>query len=298
VQRYACDRCGKSFSESQPLDGLRVDFKRAAQVVHLLCEGMGIRAIERFTQLNRRTVLGILETAGEKCARLLDAKVRNVKAEQIQADEICCFVGCRQYNPIEGDAERGQFFTFLSVDRVSKLIINWRTDKHTRQAAEDFLNDLKGRVQNRFQLSTDNWLGYASDKGAVRGVFGDSIDYATETKFYAKAPLRLPIRRWFMPQKVVAVRKRVRIGEPDLKLTTTSHCERTNLSVRLFNRRFTRLTLGYSKKLENLRHAVALFIAHFNFCRVHSAHKQTPAQAAGLTEHTWTIAELLESAIC
>jgi IS1 family transposase len=291
VQRYACDRCGKSFSESQPLDGLRVDFKQAAKVVHLLCESMGIRAIERFTGLNRRTVLGILETAGENCARLLDAKIRDVKAEYVQADELTSFVRTKQENTALDDLEHGQFFTFLSVDLFSKLIINWRTDKRTREAAEAFMFDLKARVPNRFQLSTDGWQVYRKYTGVVRQVFGNEIDYATEQKIFGTVnPTGLAGR---FPLVLTGIKKHRCIGNPNMKLITTSHCERTNLSVRTFTRRFTRCTIGYSKKLENLRHAVALFIAHFNFCRVHSALGMTPAQAAGLTDHQWTIEEML-----
>jgi IS1 family transposase len=297
-------------SESQPLNGIRTDAGEAAKVIGMLCEGVGIRAISRLTGLDKKTVLRILESAGEHCARLLDAKIRNVNAEQIQADEICCFVGCRQYNTIEGDPERGQFFTFLSVDRASKLILNWRTAKRKRPEAIEFFTDLKGRVQNRFQLSTDGWRGYSGKIGAVRRVFGDNIDYATEIKHFPADNPRLSTLRFGLwkvdPKNIVSTKRKRRIGEPDMALATTSHCERTNLSVRLFNRRFTRLTLGYSKKLANLRHAVALFIAHFNFCRNHTALKikatettkaqeRTPATAAGLTDHTWTIEEMLKS---
>jgi transposase-like protein/IS1 family transposase len=301
VQRYRCVRCGKTMSESQPLDGIRTDAGEAAKVIGMLCEGMGIRAISRLTGLDKKTILRILKSAGEHCARLLDEKIRNVKAEQVQADELCCFVQCRQHNTFEGDAERGHFFTFLSVDRASKLILNWRTAKRTQPDAIEFLTDLKSRVQNRFQLSTDGWRSYCGKAGAVRRVFGDTIDYATETKHFAAENPHLSTVRFGLwkvdPKTIVSIQRKRKIGKPDMAFATTSHCERTNLSVRLFNRRFTRLTLGYSKKLENLRHAVALFIAHFNFCRVHSAHGQTPAQAAGLTDKAWTIAELLESEI-
>jgi transposase-like protein/IS1 family transposase len=296
VQRYCCTRCNKTFSESQPLDGLRVDFQKACQVVNLLCEGMGIRAISRFTGLNQETVLNVLETAGQKAARLLDEKIRNVRVEQVQADELYCFVGCKQQNTIEGETERGQFFTFLSIDKASKLIINWRTAKRTQENAVAFLTDLKGRIQNRFQLTTDGWKPYCGRTGAVKQVFGNMVDYATETKHFAAENPRLSVRPglWkFNSKTVVSLQRRKKIGEPDMNQATTCHCERTNLSVRLFSRRFTRLTLGYSKKLPNLRLAVALFIAHFNFCRIHSTNKQTPAQAAGLTNHTWTIKELL-----
>ncbi|MFZ0828443.1 MAG: hypothetical protein WAO02_13570 [Verrucomicrobiia bacterium] len=283
-------------SESQPLDGIRTSTDEAAKVVGMLCEGMGIRAIARLTRLDQKTVLRILESAGEHCARLLDEKIRNINVEQVQADELYCFVGCKQQNTIEGDAERGQFFTFLSVDRASKLIINWRTAKRTQTDAVQFLTDLKSRVQNRFQLSTDGWSAYCGRSGAVRQVFGNTIDYATETKHFAAENPRLSVRPelWkFRSKSVVAIQRRKKIGEPDMNLATTCHCERTNLSVRTFTRRFTRLTLGYSKRLQNLRWAVALFVAHFNFCRVHGTLKTTPAQAAGLTDHAWTIDELL-----
>ena len=122
---------------------------------------MGIRACERLTGLNRRTVLGILETAGRKCARLLDAKVRYVKAAFVQTDEIHTFVGCKQRRTTLDDIERGDFFTFLSIDRDSKLIINWKTDKRNYEVASDFLRDLKSRMMGRFQLTTDGYHGYA-----------------------------------------------------------------------------------------------------------------------------------------
>ena len=154
VQRYACDRCGKSFSELQPLDGLRIETKQAEQVVHLLVEGMGIRAISRFTGLDTKTVLNILEIAGQKAAQLLDSKIRNVKAAYIQADEIHCFCGCREMNNFDKDPERGEQYTYLSVDRDSKLIINWLTSKkRSRGATLAFIQDLRSRVTpDRFQL--------------------------------------------------------------------------------------------------------------------------------------------------
>jgi IS1 family transposase len=145
---------------------------------------------------------------------------------------------------------------------------------------------LKGRLANRIQLTTDNWKIYSGGAGQVSRVFGGEVDYATEMKFFAKP-------QPFLPRRVIGIRRRARIGSPVMENATTAHAERTNLSVRLFNRRFTRCTLGYSKKLDNLKYAVALFIWHFNFCRNHSAHGQTPAQAASLTDHQWTIEEML-----
>lgn len=291
MQRYACDRCGKSFSEVQPLDGLRVDFDKACQVVHLLCESMGIRAIQRFTGLHQETVLSILETAGKKAAAFLDANVRNVRSDFIQVDELIAFVKKKQQNIEDGDLEHGNFFTHLSVCRDSKLIVNFQVSKRFREDSLAFMQDLKNRMAGRFTLTTDGLQAYIRKTGVVRQVFGNTIDYASEIKVFSKEN-PLSIWRGRLPA-VMRINRKARIGNPDLKMSTTCHVERMNLSVRLFNRRFTRCTLGYSKKLDNLKHAVALFVWHFNFCRVHSAHKQTPAMAAALTDRVWTIADLL-----
>jgi IS1 family transposase len=264
-----------------------VEFDKACQVVHLLCEGMGIRAIERFSGLNRRTVLNILEMAAEKAAAFQESKVYGVGAAVVQADEINSFVYSKQRNTPADEIERGDQYTFLAVDRRSKLIINSLVGKRTRDNAEQFLNDLRRRMDSRrFQLTTDNWQIYSGYTGAVRAVFGRDVDYATETKYYEKPDT-------FLPRRVIAISRRPRIGEPDMALATTCHVERTNLSVRTFMRRFTRCALGYSKKLDNLKHAVALFVWHFNFCRIHSAHGRTPAQECGLVSKAFTIAELL-----
>jgi IS1 family transposase len=191
------------------------------------------------------------------------------------------------------DPERGEFFTYLSVDMSSKLIINYRIGKRTTENTDTFLRDLKNRMGCRFQLTTDAYVGYwRGCGGAVERIFGNDVDYATETKIFSKretSPYSSP--------HVIATRRKQRIGNPQMNLATTCHAERMNLSVRLFNRRFTRKTLGFSKKLANLHHAVALFVAHFNFCRVHSAHGRTPAQAAGLAENAWNISDLINSAI-
>jgi IS1 family transposase len=256
---------------------------------------MGVRAISRFTGLDTKTILSILETAGQKAAQFLTDKIRNVSVEQVQVDELINFVYSRGQNTPRLETERGDFATYLSVDRASKLIINWHTGKRDRDEALAFLTELKARVPNRFQLTTDGWQIYSGYTGTVREVFGTNIDYATEIKHFGR---HNPAAGWRQsPMKLIKVTKRRRINRPLLMQATTSHAERTNLSVRTFNRRFTRCTIGYSKKLENLKHAVALFVWHFNFVRQHSAHGQTPAQSAKLTENPMTIAELLESAI-
>jgi IS1 family transposase len=270
---------------------MRIDQKKAAQIISLLCEGMGIRATARLVDCHRDTVLNVLESIGRQCAALLDAKVRYVKAAFVQTDEIHTFVGCKARRTTKDDTERGDFYTFLSVDRDSKLIINWKTDKRTFEATEEFLQDLKARMLGRFQLTTDAFNGYCRTKtGGVGQVFGEEIDYATETKCFSYQQIA-PFR---FTTTVTRIKRKARIGNPDMAHATTCHCERMNLSVRHFTRRFTRCTIGYSKTLANLRYAVALFIAHFNYCRVHSTIKQTPAQAAHLTKEQWSTTKLIE----
>jgi IS1 family transposase len=289
VQRYRCQRCGKTMSETQPLNQLRVDFKAACEVVHLLVEGMGIRAIQRFTGLHQETILSILETAGQKAATFSDTHVRNVKPEMVQADEMHCFVQCRQQNNIHNIEDIGEQFMFLAIDRHSKLIISSLIGRRTRVNADTFMGDLRARTVTRFQLTTDNWKTYSGyGESSVMVAFGSDVDYATEKKIFAQ-----PIP--YLPRRVTSIRRKRRIGNPDLSQATINHCERTNLSVRLFTKRFTRCTLGYSKKIENLRHAAALFIWHFNFVRVHSTLKQTPAMAAGVAGNAMTIEELLSA---
>jgi IS1 family transposase len=272
------------------LDDLRVSLDKAAQVVNLLAEGVGIRAAARLTSLNERTVLNVLRVAGEKCARLLDAKVRNIQCESVQADELWSFVFCKQANALHPD--HGDAYTFLGIDRKSKLILSHYIGKRNYPNTLAFIQDLKTRVAGRFQLTSDQWQGYVR---AIYYTFFGEIDYAQQQKDFAPmftGSSNFTARR-YSPGRCIGFNTMIHIGNPEPRLISTSHVERTNLSVRLFNRRFTRLTLGYSKTLLNLKYSVALLIAHFNFCRVHSAHGQTPAQAAGLTETKWTCEDLL-----
>jgi IS1 family transposase len=260
----------------------------------MLCEGIGIRATSRLTGLDQQTVLRILASAGEHCARLLDAKIRNLHVAQLQTDEIWCFVHCKAAKVTPLDMEWGDQYTYLTFDRDSKLIVNHFIGKRTGENCEIVMRDLRARIDGQFQLSTDAFLGYANrNGGAVFRVFGNAAHFGTIHKIYGKDVFE---RRRYSPAKCLYVKKVAQIGNPDPKMICTSHVERQNLNVRLFNRRFTRLTMGFSKKLEYLKYSVALTVAYHNFCRVHTTLKTTPAQAAGLTDHAWTIAELLESA--
>ncbi len=281
-QRHRCKQCGKTFSDipERPLDDLRVPQEKGQMIAHMLCEGIGIRAIARLADVHQQTVLNVLELAGQKCKALLDRKLVNLAVGHVELDEIWCFVG------------RGDQYTFLAMDQQSKLLLHHHIAKRNKEAATDFLEGLKRRLrEERFDLTTDNFGPYRGYLGSVFNVFGQNVNHGTETKFFARQNIDGPRR--YSPVVCKWVKRRVEIGEREMDSITINHMERTNLSVRLFNRRFTRLTLGYSKKLKNLKHQVALFVAHWNFCRVHSAHGHTPAQAHGVTDHAWTIEELL-----
>ena len=293
MRRFRCVRCGKTFSEPQPLDGLRIEAHKVNEVVRLFCEGVGIRAAGRLTGLEKKTVLSILETVGQKCANFHDATVRNVKTANVETDELYSFVYCRQDQNQTKDPERGEQFTFLSFCRDSKLVIAYFSGKRSWQNTHAHILDLKNRLAGRVQLTTDNYKGYRGKQGAIYQAFGnDGVDYGMLSKVYAKSSL--PEKR-FSPPVCIMAKKMPIFGQPEKDLICTSHVERQNLNVRLFNRRFVRCGLGYSKKLENLRHSVALFVCYWNFCWKHTTTKQTPAQASGLTDHTWTAQELIEA---
>ena len=259
VRRFRCIRCGKTFSESQPLDGLRIETAKLHQVIQLLCEGVGVRATSRLSGLDSKTVLSILETVGEKCASFHDATVRNVKVANVETDELYSKVFCKQETNKTGDIERGEQYTFLSFDRDSKLIISFFTGKRSKESTRTHVEDLRGRLAGRTQITTDNYIAYRGRNGAIAQTFGtDGVDYGMLTKVYAKSVL--PENRYSPPVCILAKKKAI-FGQPNPATICTSYVERQNLNIRLFNRRFTRLTLGYSKKLANLRYSVALFVA-------------------------------------
>lgn len=289
-------RCGKAYSERQPLDGLRLPLSQAVQIVHLLCEGVGVRAAARLTGCEPKTVLSVLEVAGEKCERLLDYEIRGVKARQVECDELFSYIYCRPFNAPLNHPTKGEFYTYICIDRDTKLILSKLVGKRTGDNCVALMSDLKGRLANRIQLSTDGYAGYTGLFGAVYRVFKHEIDYGSEVKQFGPdrgltSATGGPFRR-FNPPVCKWVKRTKRIGSPDVGAINTSRAERLNLTLRLFSRRFTRCTINYSKKLRNHELAVALFVAHYNFCRVHSAHRSTPAIRAGLTDHVWSIEEL------
>jgi IS1 family transposase len=292
VQRYACAKCGKTFSELQPLDGVRLEHQKVVQIVKLLAEGLGVRAIGRFANCDPHTVLNVLETLGPKFEALHDRLVRNVKTSALQLDELWARVGCSQRKSL-GDDE-GDQYTFLALATREKLIVSFHTGKRTGENTDIFAEDLANRIEGRVQITTD---GFESYPEKIRHYLLGRLDYAVMVKQFAETPGVTEAKRRYSPAPFVGVRVVVKAGEPRRDRICTSHVERANLSVRHFNKRFARLSLGYSKTLENHKYALALFVCAYNFCKVHSTLGCTPAVGIGLADHAWTVEELIEQAV-
>jgi IS1 family transposase len=254
-----------------------------------LVEGASIRSIERMTGIHRDTIMRLGYRVGQGCANLMDSYMRNLKCQTVQVDEIWCYVGKKQGHLTDTDnpAELGDQWVFVALDADSKLIPAYLVGKRTAESAQAFIEDLSGRFDNRVQLTSDGFSAYLA---AVESSFGAKVDYGQLVKMYEAEPLG-PGR--YSPPKVIKADRILILGTPKISNISTSYVERQNLTMRMQMRRFTRLTNAFSKKLENLKAAVALHFAHYNFVRIHSSLRVTPAMAAGVTDHLWSISELM-----
>jgi IS1 family transposase len=265
---------------------------KALLAIQLLLEGSSVRTTERVTQLHRDTILRLLEVAGERCAKVMDEKMRNLRCQRIQGDELWCFVGKKQRNvKVEDLPELGDAWVFVALDADSKLIPAYTVGKRNRETTYKFLNTLRSRIaeEHRFQLTTDGFHFY---RKGVEDVFAGQADFAQLIKLYGDHGQHDAAGR-YSPAPMIETIIRVRDGRPDSRHISTSYVERSNLSIRMALRRFTRLTNAYSKKLDNLKYACALYFAYYNFCRVHQSIRVSPAVEAGITDHVWTLRELL-----
>jgi IS1 family transposase/transposase-like protein len=293
--RRFCKACKVSFSivPPRPLGTMRLDLGKATLVVSLLTEGSSIRSAERVTGVHRDTICRLLRVVGGKCADLLGRLVHGVKVADVQADELWSFVAMKEKTRVRKqitDTEIGDAYTFLALDRDSKLLLAHHVGRRTSQDADVFAAKLSAAVSaDRFQISTDGFDGYPA---ALESHFGGQIDYAQLIKSYSGDGL--DSERRYSPPQIIATEKRVISGNPEESQVCTSHVERLNLHVRMMSRRFTRLTTGFSRKRENLRAAVSLFAASYNLCWSHRTLKGcTPGMVAGITRKPWTVRELL-----
>jgi IS1 family transposase len=264
--------------------------KRTA-VIAALIEGTSVNATCRMTGVAKHTVLKLLKDVGCACAAYHNAHVRNLRVRRVQADEIWSFVYGKDKNLTLEQVQSGlgSVWTWKAIDADTKLVISYTIGDRGADTAKAFMQDVASRISNRIQLTTDGHRVYAE---AVEDAFGSEIDYAMLVKIYG-ASNENPESR-YSPATCIGCRTGVLAGSPDPEHISTSFVERSNLSMRMGMRRFTRLTNGFSKKVENHGHMVALYFMHFNFCRVHKTLRVTPAMEAGLTDHVWSIEELLD----
>jgi len=248
-------------------------------VIGALVEGNSIRSVERMTGIHRDTIMRLMVRIGQKCESLLDKTMQNLSCKNIQMDEIWCYVGKKQRHLKETDNPDlvGDQWIFVALDADSKLVPTFKIGKRDYFTAKSFLNDLSGRLDNRVQLSSDSLKAYVE---AVENSFGANVDYAQVVKTYEAEPSGAGR---YSPPHVIGAARLIISGFPDLKNVSTSYVERQNLTMRMQIRRLTRLTNAFSKKLENLKAAVALHFAHYNFIRIHQSLRITPAMAAGVT---------------
>jgi IS1 family transposase len=269
----------------------KLSTEKRKQIVSALVEGNSIRATCRMTGASKNTVTKLLVDLGLVCMDLHDRTVRGLKSERVQCDEIWAFVHSKQKNvPAEHEGEfgYGDVWTWTALDADSKLIVSYYIGKRDAQDAQAFVGDLAQRLTARVQLTTDGNYPYLK---AVKDNFGLDVDFAQLIKHYGKD--YADDSRRYSPPICTGMDVRVRIGDPDPAEISTSYVERSNLQMRMSMRRFTRLTNAHSKKVENLACAVGLHFAYYNFVRVHSTLKTTPAVAAGIADHVWKLDELI-----
>lgn len=275
------------------MNTLSVD--RRAAIVRALVEGNSVRATARLTGTSKNTVLKLLVDLGELCSIYQSHVLRNLPTTRVECDEIWSFVGAKQRQVNAGAQGDGDVWTWTAMDADSKLMISWLVGRRDAEAARTFMRDVASRLVHRVQLTTDGHHGYLS---AVEGAFGwNGVDYAMLVKIYGKNQEN---SSRYSPPVCVGAEKSWVMGNPDRDFVSTSYVERSNLTMRMGMRRFTRLTNAFSKKVENHAHAVALHFMHYNFCRPHTTltkadpnrYPTTPAMAAGVADHVWTVEEL------
>lgn len=266
----------------------RLSINERAKILNLLVEGNSLRATSRIADVSINTVTKLLVDVGSACLDYQDKTLRNLTSKRIQVDEIWAFVGAKEAN-VDRDQKIqgwGDVWTWTAIDADTKLAACWLVGPRNGQAAMFFLRDLASRLKDRVQLTSDGWAGYTM---AVSETFGNDADYAQLVKIYGKPDV--PEVR-YSPAKCIGAEKHERIGNPDRAHISTSFVERQNLTMRTNIRRFTRLTNAFSKKVENHAHAVSLHFMFYNFARIHKTLRVTPAMAANVTDHVWSLEEI------
>ncbi len=272
----------------------KLSIDRQAQIIKVLCEGNSIRSTARITDTAINTVVKLLREVGAACAKYQDIHLRNLPCETIQCDEIWSFCYAKQKNVPENKQGRfgyGDVWTWTAIDADTKLVLSWLVGLRDAGYAFAFIRDLQNRLASRVQLTTDGHKAYLN---VIEDIFGADIDYAMLVKLYGQEP---ESEKRYSPAKCIGTNSRVVTGHPDISKISTSFAERHNLTMRMAMRRFTRLTNAFSKKIENHMYALALYFMHYNFVRPHKSlanpYPTTPAMASGISNHIWTVAEIV-----
>lgn len=263
-------------------------------ILKLLVEGSSLRSVSRIADVSINTVSRLLVDAGKVCADYQDQAFRNLRSQRIQVDEIWTFVYAKAKNvptARKPPKDAGDVWTWVALDSDSKLVPTWRLGDRSSATAIDLMDDLRARLANRVQLTSDGHRAYLE---AVEGAFAGDIDYAMLKKIYGNAPQeQKQSSTRYSPGQCLGTECRRIEGQPDPAHISTSHVERQNLTMRMSMRRFTRLTNAFSKKLENHAHAIALHYMHYNFCRIHGSIRVTPAMEAKVTDRVWEISDIV-----
>jgi len=291
LRRFRCPKCKKTFTETheQTLGDMYIAPERATLALKLLLEGNSLASISRITDLDKHTVLKVLVRAGERCEKIMGRLIVNVAVKDVQCDEIWSFIGKKEKRvEPEDDPNFGDAYCFTAIERHSKLVLNFALGKRDQRTTDVFIEGLRhATAGDNFQITTD---GFAPYRTAIPNTLEDRADFAMLIKMYRATPEG---ERRYSPAEVVSTEVVPVLGQPDPNKICTSHVERQNLTMRMQIRRFTRLTNGFSKKWENHWAALCLWFAYYNFCRIHSTIRVTPAMEAGITDHVWDLAELL-----
>lgn len=270
----------------------RMDTARRAQVVRCLIEGCSVNSTVRMTGAAKHTVLKLLVELGAACSDFLNETMRNLPCERLQADEIWAFVGCKQKQVTNDTIDHfgicGDVWTWTVIDADTKLIPCFMVGQRDPATARDFVEDLAGRLAKRVQLTTDGLKLYVN---SVDRAFGENIDYAMLVKIYGEMDTQG--QRRYSPATCIGCERHAVTGDPDPDHISTSHVERSNLTLRMGMRRFTRLTNGFSKKIDNHAAQIAIFMTVYNFQRKHMTLGTTPAVKAGIADHIWSIEEII-----
>ena len=294
LTRYQCRQCRKTFTEphDNALDGMYLPIEKAEMVLRLLLEGNSVSSVERITEVHHTTILKLLIIAGERCERIMAKKIRNVKVRDVEADEVWSFIQKKdkRVRP-DDDPSFGDCYVFVGIERHSKLVLNIAIGKRDQATTDVFVEGIRNATTpSHFQITTD---GFAPYKTAIPNTLEDRADFAQLIKVYRAAT---GDEHRYSPPEVSSVEVVPVMGQPDPERICTSIVERSNLSLRMGLRRFTRLTNAFSRKFENHWAAVVLWYTAYNFVRVHKSLRMTPAMAAGITDHIWSVRELLEAA--